>query len=153
MRKFFESLSPKVLAIMPMQRKSVWPATWHTSAWHVTNNSLCRSRGYNDLAVYGIPHFLPMNVQRVPWSTDKLSNITEPIKAQWLLSVLPVLTWENRYVFPHSFYTFHMNIRTNSNYFPKHQLHVLCNEDKAYVLWRTKWTFKYCSDEFPSSVG
>jgi len=28
------------------------------------------------------PHFLPMNVQTVPLSTDKLSNITEPFKAQ-----------------------------------------------------------------------
>jgi len=34
-------------------------------------------------------HFLPMNVQTVPWSTDKLSNIIEPFRAQWLLSVLP----------------------------------------------------------------
>jgi hypothetical protein len=59
-RIFFESHSPKLLTLMPMQRRLVWPAAWLTSSWHVEDNSLCRSRGYNDWAFYGIPP-LPSN--------------------------------------------------------------------------------------------
>lgn len=59
-RKFFESRSPKVSALMPMQRRLVWPAAWFTSTWHVADNSLCRNRGCNNWAFYGIPP-LPSN--------------------------------------------------------------------------------------------
>jgi len=132
----------------------VWPAAWLTSPWHVADNSLCRSRDCNDWAFYGIPP-LPSNEfshnTMKHWQT--FFNITEPFRAVITVSIACLNMKKQICLSTQCIYRFHTITKTYSNYFPTHQLNVLCNGTRPYVLWRTKWIFKYYSHEIPSSVG
>jgi hypothetical protein len=63
-----------VLALMPMQRRLVWPAAWLISVWHVATTVSAEAEAIMTELSMVFPHFLPMNVRTVPWSTDSITK-------------------------------------------------------------------------------